>query len=456
MIKKIIVNICFITGLCGNPTGPNVISGAASFQTIDNKYVITTLIDKTIIEWSDFSNSSNEIIDIDQPNTTNQVLLRVTSISPSNIAGLVRSNGKIVLVNENGISIGGSIDVQNVICSTLDVANGQFSAGLDLDFVGSSTMTVENSGNISGYEFMGIFSRHIVNSNSIHAVSSNISLAAGDAINYNPIGDVVTITPSIGVPSGIGIDNSGDIFGYTIDIKADGNLYTLAIQCSGSTFSIAGNGDPGFISFLAENGELLMLGFSSILALDDASVYLLGETVTVQDNVDINTSNQSGGGNVFIGGSFGGLDPEILNAQNTSVGPNVRINTTPEIDGNAGSVVIWADNAAIFNGSIIAQGGLLSGDGGTVEVSGVVSTSITGSFIDTYAENGTDGTVTIDPETIWVCEEPLENINTIKTSHLLELLEKNHVILKAKNAVILPKALEDINFGSRLEIKIEN
>ncbi|MBS0627633.1 MAG: hypothetical protein JSS09_05420, partial [Verrucomicrobia bacterium] len=70
--------------------------------------------------------------------------------------------------------------------------------------------------------------------------------------------------------------------------------------------------------------------------------------------------------------------------------------------GNGGKVILWADETTIFNGSIEAKGGVLSGDGGFVETSGKEGLGVQTGRVDTVSFNGNTGTWLLDPATITI------------------------------------------------------
>jgi hypothetical protein len=70
-----------------------------------------------------------------------------------------------------------------------------------------------------------------------------------------------------------------------------------------------------------------------------------------------------------VGGNYQGLGPEA-NAQRTLVQSGAAINADAGMRGDGGKVIVWADGDTRYAGTISAQGGTASGNGGFVEVSG--------------------------------------------------------------------------------------
>ncbi|MEQ9367609.1 MAG: filamentous hemagglutinin N-terminal domain-containing protein [Coleofasciculus chthonoplastes F3-SA18-01] len=161
----------------------------------------------------------------------------------------------------------------------------------------------------------------------------------------------------------------------TGDINHQGNL---AVE-SGQTLALYGNQ-------VTSTGSLTALG---------GTVMVLGERIGLFGSAEIDVSSDIGGGTVLIGGSFQGQGT-IPTAARTVVEPDVTINADALIDGDGGTVVLWADEVTGFYGNINARGGVNGGNGGLVEVSGKQHLIFRGN-VDTSAAFGLAGTLLLDP-----------------------------------------------------------
>jgi hypothetical protein len=158
-------------------------------------------------------------------------------------------------------------------------------------------------------------------------------------------------------------------------------------------------------------------------------VNILGDRVTLSDGASIDASGELGGGTVLVGGDLRG-EGSVRTAQETSVDAGARISVDAVRDGDGGTAVVWADGTTRFYGEISAQGGTDNGDGGTVEVSGKQDLEL-GNLggISLYAENGSAGTLLLDPNDIsivdgtasFVAGSPL-NANTINDADIISFL----------------------------------
>src|SRR3972149_11303324 len=85
---------------------------------------IITYNDHTYLKWDTFNIADNETIRFVQPNDNSCVLNKVL-FEPSKIFGSLESNGKVFLLNPNGIIFGenAKVQVNSFIASTLDIAD---------------------------------------------------------------------------------------------------------------------------------------------------------------------------------------------------------------------------------------------------------------------------------------------------------------------------------------------
>jgi hypothetical protein len=157
----------------------------------------------------------------------------------------------------------------------------------------------------------------------------------------------------------------------TVDLAAQSSLIVSAsgvVQDSG-----------GFVRLDAgENGTLQVLGrinvsstASTASAGQGGTVQLLGQTVKLLDGAAIDANGSAGGGTVLVGGSLHGQDPLVRRATNTLVAAMASIEASATQSGNGGTIIVWADGAAIVAGSgNLHARGAGTGNGGFIETSG--------------------------------------------------------------------------------------
>src|SRR6188474_793265 len=144
-----LVASCFAAEGLANPTGPAVVSGNASFNAAGKNLTVTNS-PNAIINWQGFSIGAGEATRFQQQSAASAVLNRVVGQDPSAILGTLSSNGRVFLVNPNGILFGqGSrVDVGGLVASTLNITDSDFLAGR-LNFqAGAVANSIVNQGEI--------------------------------------------------------------------------------------------------------------------------------------------------------------------------------------------------------------------------------------------------------------------------------------------------------------------
>ena len=113
-----------------NPTGAQVVNGQATLQQ-NGKTLTVTNTPGAIVNWQSFSIGKGETTKFVQQTPSSAILNRVVGQDPSQILGNLQSNGKVFLINPNGIVFGrGSvIDTAGMIASTLNISDDDFKKG---------------------------------------------------------------------------------------------------------------------------------------------------------------------------------------------------------------------------------------------------------------------------------------------------------------------------------------
>ena len=126
-LASIIVFLLGVGSALGNPNDPTVVSGSAHFETAGSEFNVTNT-PGAIIDWNSFSIAQDEITRFIQQSSSSAVLNRVTGGNLSEILGDLQSNGRVFLINPNGLIMGDGaiIDTAGFIGSTLNISNDAF------------------------------------------------------------------------------------------------------------------------------------------------------------------------------------------------------------------------------------------------------------------------------------------------------------------------------------------
>jgi hypothetical protein len=162
-------------------------------------------------------------------------------------------------------------------------------------------------------------------------------------------------------------------------------------------------------------GEMGTLVFSGRLDVSDdangqvgGSATLLGKRIDVLGPAVIDAMGDAGGGTVLIGqdATRGRVAENLLLEQ------SVTVDASAMGDGNGGTIMVFASKTALIDGSegLRARGGLLGGNGGFIETSGLEYLRIRGAP-DASALFGIAGNWLIDPHDVRIIAGGPENVN---------------------------------------------
>jgi filamentous hemagglutinin family protein len=377
-----------------NPVLDNVAAGNVTVQQNPGITQVNQSSQNAIINWQSFNISTQEKTQFVQPNASSVALNRISpNQGASQIYGQLTANGRIILVNQAGIYFGpGSrVDVGGIIASTSDITNANFLAGKYIfDQASPYAGSVINEGTIraANYGLVALVGTGVRNDGTIQARSGNIVLASGNKFTFDLYGDQL-VNFSVDAPATTaGVDQNGkklsDGVKNTGALLADGGTIIMSARAAEGVVDNAVNmqGVAQARSVSKRNGVIILDGGDGTVSVagtmnvsgkragsHGGTVKILAKHVRVHAPTVIDASGDAGGGTVLIGGNEHGAGPEY-NAADTYVDSGVVINANAITHGNGGKVIVWSDNDTRFHGSISAQGGALSGDGGFVETSG--------------------------------------------------------------------------------------
>ena len=384
--------IAFPQSLRANPTGGEVAAGAAAISANGSTLTVIQASNNAIINWRDFSISQGETTRFIQPSALSAALNRVTGGDPSAIYGTLQANGRVFLINPNGITVGptGVINTQSFVASTLDLNNDQFMAGGPLRFSGGSAAGLVNAGRINALGGDVILIAHTVrNTGDIEAPQGTAALAAGTEVLLQPSGDERVFVRAGGEDrAAVGVDQQGRISAAAAELKAaGGNVYSLAINNAGLVQATGVERRGGRVYLIAEGGNI---------ALKSGSV--------------IDASGANGGGTVLVGGDAQGANAAVPNASVVTVEEGAAIKADSLENGDGGKVVVWGTDSTSFRGTISAKGGAEGGNGGSVEVSGG-RLDFSG-MVDVTAPRGLLGSLLLDPYNLTISNSAEAEVDT--------------------------------------------
>ena len=407
-----------------NPTGPTVAHGSAEFARPDASTLnVTTTTSNAIINWQGFSIGAGETTRFTQPGATSAVLNRVTGTDASSILGELLSNGRVFLVNPNGIVFGedAAVDTAGLVASTLGIDDADFLAGSYRFEAGPDAGDITNQGLLkSGADGVFLLAPSIENSGIVRTDGGDLVLAAGSTVTLTSLdldgvavevqapedealnlGQLVAERGAAGVFAG-SIRNSGTVEANAVTVDEHGVVRLVAtnditLEAGGTVAAEGPSG--GEIHIESESGTTWVSGEVSARASEGAggTIRLLGDRVGLE-GATVDAAGPTGGGEVLVGGDVSG-GGEVPTADATWVSIDSAVSADALDDGDGGKVVVFAEGFANVQGELSARSGPNGGDGGFVETSGLESFAIL-QAPDTTAPNGDGGEWLIDPNDI--------------------------------------------------------
>ncbi|MDO8888711.1 MAG: filamentous hemagglutinin N-terminal domain-containing protein [Hydrogenophaga sp.] len=249
--------LAYAAGASALPQGGEVTAGSASVTATPGKLTIVQGSPSAVLNWQSFSIGAGEAVQFVQPGASSVALNRVVGTDPSTILGSLSSNGKVFLVNPNGILFGrgASVNVGGLVASTLNITDSDFMAGR-YKFSGSSTQAVSNQGTLNAPGgSVALLGAHVSNEGVIAARMGSVSLVGGQAIALDVAGDgLLNITIDQGAVNAL-VSNGGLI-------QADGGQVLMTAQAAGHLLKTVVN-NTGVIqaqTLVNHNGSIKLLG----------------------------------------------------------------------------------------------------------------------------------------------------------------------------------------------------
>jgi filamentous hemagglutinin family protein len=382
---------------------------------------------RAIVDWQGFSIGPGHAVNIAQPGASSVLLNRVTGNELSNIAGSLNANGRVFLVNPNGVLFGNgaSVNVGGLVASTLKMSTSDsaFMSGTErFEFKQDGTPfgTVENRGGIAahGGGTIALIGAQVSNSGSIVAQGGTAGLVSGDTVTVDFAGDgLTTFKVSSGLYSGVA--NSGVV-------QADGGRVVM-MATAGSELAQGVVNTRGVLradSLASRNGEIVLDSGGSAAGVTisggllsaaghgagqtGGAIDVKGRTILLQpaapdDAGVIDASGGAGGGRIRLQAAAVGGDPQT---GAIAVAAGSRISADATVAGNGGDLRLMGERTLRAHGMLSTRGGPNGGDGGYIETSGGFAMpagesnggiDLAGLRTDASAPRGTAGTWLIDP-----------------------------------------------------------
>ncbi|OPY82239.1 MAG: Heme/hemopexin-binding protein precursor [Syntrophorhabdus sp. PtaU1.Bin153] len=351
------------------PQGGAVTTGTATINQSGNVTNINQATQKAAINWQSFSTKPQETVNFNQPNSSSITLNRVIGNERSVLEGALNANGRVFLINSNGILFtkGSTVNTAGFIASTLNLTDEDFNAGNYVFKSNGSTGSVINMGTITAKDggYVGLLGNSVSNQGIISATKGTVAMASGDkmTLNFNG-GSLLSVTVDEAILNTL-VENKEAVYadGGTVIMtaKAADDLLSAQVNSSGIIQARTVDDLKGGIKLYADGGTSTVSGTldaSAPTTGDGGFIETSGDKVKITDTALITTKSASGKNGTwlidptdFTIGGGGDITASLLS---TLLGyNNITLYSTDGRSGTEGDInvngpVMWSANTALF------------------------------------------------------------------------------------------------------------
>jgi filamentous hemagglutinin family protein len=279
--------------------------GSAAISQKGNVTTVNQTSSKAAINWWSFSTAPGETVNFVQPNSSSITLNRVIGNEKSVLQGALNANGKVFLINSNGVLItkGATINAAGFIASTLNLSDEDFrkgkytfrSNGTSASVVNQGEITVANGG------YVALLGNVVSNEGTITATKGTVSLNSGNKITLNFNGDsMLSVTIDEGTLNAL-IENKGAIYAdggqVIMTAKAADDLLSAQVNNTGIVQARTIDDLKGNIEIYAHGGTANIdgtLDASAPTSGDGGFIETSGDKVKIANSAKILTKSAKG------------------------------------------------------------------------------------------------------------------------------------------------------------------
>ena len=338
-----------IGGACG--VSSFVTAGQATAVQAGATLTVNQTSTNATLNWQSFNISSDGKVQFIQPAGTSVALNRIYQSDPSQIQGALSANGRIFLINQNGIVFGpgAQVNVGGLLASTLDINKSAVSSGLTApgsfgqaafqafsNGLASGDITIEQGATVStaqGGQVL-IFAPNIANQGTISTPGGQTLMAAGSQIY-------------------LASSTDPNLRGLLVEVGGNGGTLTNGVAANGAAVSP----DRLVGQILAADGNVTLAGLAVNQLGRVSATTSINENGSIRlqagDQGTIQGSQSIGGVNTLVPGEGGAL---TLGAHSSTEVTLDTADPSTTIDANAqlkSDINLAGDSIQILDGAAL-------------------------------------------------------------------------------------------------------
>ncbi|WP_426342664.1 YDG domain-containing protein [Pseudoduganella sp. S-14] len=366
------------------PNGMQLVAGQAGVNVQGNSMTVSQATQQAIMNWQGFNIGAEAQVRFNQPNASAVALNRVVGGEASAIFGKLSSNGKVFLVNPQGVlfGAGAQVNVGGLVATSLGISDQSFLSG-SYNFSGSGTAAVRNEGSINaGGGIVALLAPAVSNTGAIKAHGGSIALAAGNAVGLDFRGDgLIAVRVEKGALDALA-ENKGLL-------QADGGQVVLTAKAADALARSTVN-NAGLVQargLLADGGTIRLVGDGQVHAgqLDASATRGQGGRIQVEGGfvaldgavrsdgarggaIEVKAERDLSAASALSAAGRDGLGGNISLSSGASLVENSAASADASGTTDGGTVSLRAGGSLLSSGRQAARG--VAGKGGRVDISG--------------------------------------------------------------------------------------
>lgn len=279
---------------------------------------------KSVINWQQFGVGAGETVKFSQPSNAAITLNRVLGADGSIINGTLTANGRVFIINPNGVLFGDNaqLTVGGIVASTMGLSDADFlSSNYNFNKESNAIRSVANSGSITAVEggYVVMLSDQVRNTGNIDAPLGSVLMGAG-------AGATLYFSKNALVGYAISKETAAAMVQNTKNIKAHGGTVSLVANGSSSL-------DQAQRAVVNNTGIIEAQALKNKAGKIELSADMHGGRVSVSGMLDASGMDYQGG-EISTSAATVNIDPGAIITTNGSVG-------------NTGTWTVNAGNAII-------------------------------------------------------------------------------------------------------------
>ena len=399
------------SGLHAAPTFNGSPGNNVTVETNGSTTTVTQSVtpnNRALANWNDFSIADNEAVVFEQPNANSVILNRVLGNNPSEILGRLNANGRVFLINPNGIVFGANseVNVGGLVASTLTLKPGSQNNSDLIEFeLTDSDGTITSNGTIKAKD-IALISTQIQNNGMLNAsgTGATVQLIAASEVTANTSGTDLVLNVAAGHDNAV-INQLGEV------LSQGGKIVLLARSQTVGPASVINTANIARASQIDIQGDVVRLTGDINVSDTASNLQVTAREIEQAGRLRVGGTTQLSADTVTLTNASNSFQ-ETLNV-NVADQVSVRAGQDLVVSGTAGTATLQAENIVLnglqTTGDVVlsASGSITQGDGnsnalaigGTTQIDNAASVRLDNSlndFEEAVSLNGTGAVALVD------------------------------------------------------------